>query len=437
MDGVTVANEVRGQGWSQHCPSAPFLLGTLHRSGVTATPARVTADSVQSETAPTQAIAELRADHRLTELFRTAAAAGGPAAYLALAPAETAPDDARLIHSVLSSVEAWGAAAASRTVLLASPRAFCAGVERAITIVERLLAGQEAPIFVRKQIVHNTHVVRDLEERGAVFVDELDEVPVGATAVFSAHGVAPAVREQAQQRQLRVVDATCPLVTKVHSEARRFAERGDTIVFIGHAGHEESEGTLGEAPQQIRLVETEDDIDALEIDGPVSYLTQTTLAVDEANRLVQRLRARFPHLTGPNSDDICYATTNRQDALRTIAAQADLIVVVGSANSSNSVRLVEVAERMGTPAFLIDDVSDVDPRWLADARTIGITAGASAPPQLVSDLLDALAGLGHTTVLERVVAKETLSFGLPTQVRGHAGESVTSTPEHSTQAGGV
>ncbi len=242
--------------------------------------------------------------------------------------------------------------AGARTILLASPRSFCAGVERAIAIVEQLLDQRGGPIYVRKQIVHNIHVVADLQARGAVFVDELDAVPDGATVVFSAHGVSPAVRTEAADRGLEVIDATCPLVTKVHAEARRFAARGDTVILIGHAGHEEVEGTLGEAPDQTVLVQTADEVAELEIADParVSYLTQTTLAVDETTEVVGALRARFPALRGPASDDICYATTNRQDALKAIAEESDLVLVVGSTNSSNSVRLVELATATTRPA---------------------------------------------------------------------------------------
>ncbi|MET7421481.1 4-hydroxy-3-methylbut-2-enyl diphosphate reductase [Dactylosporangium sp. NPDC005555] len=310
-----------------------------------------------------------------------------------------------------------------RTVLLAAPRSFCAGVERAIEVVERVLAEDEAdadrPVYVRKQIVHNRHVVADLEARGAVFVDELDEVPDGATVVFSAHGVAPQVRADAAARSLRVVDATCPLVTKVHAEARRFAGRGDTIVLVGHAGHEEVEGTLGEAPDRTVLVETAEDVARLHIEDPlrVSYLTQTTLAVDEVGEVVDALRERFPALRGPGSDDICYATTNRQEAVAAVARDADLVLVVGSANSSNSVRLVELTRRLGTPAHLIDDASEIDPAWLAGARVIGLSAGASAPPRLVEEVIDALRALGPVTVEERRVAAEHQQFSLPSAIR--------------------
>ncbi|MCG8928195.1 4-hydroxy-3-methylbut-2-enyl diphosphate reductase [Lentzea sp. CC55] len=304
-----------------------------------------------------------------------------------------------------------------RSVLLASPRSFCAGVERAIEIVDRLLDQRGGPVYVRKQIVHNIHVVRSLEARGAVFVDELSEVPFGATAVFSAHGVAPAVRAEARLRDLEVLDATCPLVAKVHSEARRFAERGDTIVLIGHAGHEEVEGTLGEAPDRMVLVETVADVEALEIAGPVSYLTQTTLAVDETAEVVEALRRKFPQLRGPGSDDICYATTNRQIAIREVAARSDLVLVVGSKNSSNSVRMVELASRGGTPAHLIDDASEIDPAWLTGVTSVGLSAGASAPPGLVDEVVRALEALGTVTVSTHTTATETIAFTLPLAVR--------------------
>jgi len=301
-------------------------------------------------------------------------------------------------------------------VLLASPRSFCAGVERAIDIVDRLLDQRGRPIHVRKQIVHNTHVVADLEARGAVFVDELDEVPDGATVVFSAHGVSPAVREEAADRGLEVVDATCPLVTKVHAEAKRFVGRGDTVVLIGHEGHEEVEGTLGEAPERIVLVESVADVEALDVPDPerVSYLTQTTLAVDETAEVLAALRARFPALKGPPSADICYATTNRQEAVREVAHEADLVLVVGSANSSNSVRLVELARRVGTPAHLVDDAADIRLEWLEGVRVVGLSAGASAPPRLVDEVIEAL---GAWDVQVRETTRETIQFTLPAAVR--------------------
>jgi 4-hydroxy-3-methylbut-2-enyl diphosphate reductase len=314
------------------------------------------------------------------------------------------------------------------TVLLAAPRSFCAGVERAIEVVERLLDQRGGSIYVRKQIVHNLHVVADLQERGAVFVDELDAVPDGATVVFSAHGVSPMVRTEAADRGLEVIDATCPLVTKVHVEARRFATRGDTVILIGHAGHEEVEGTLGEAPGRMILVQSASEVAELEVADParVSYLTQTTLAVDETTEIIEALRARFPALRGPGSDDICYATTNRQDALTAIAAKSGLVLVVGSANSSNSVRLVELARRHGTPSYLIDDAGDIRPEWLDRVGVVGLTAGASAPPRLVDAVITALeqlsqiagsAGGDRITVVERETTRETVHFTLPAAVR--------------------
>ncbi|MGH3669256.1 MAG: 4-hydroxy-3-methylbut-2-enyl diphosphate reductase [Pseudonocardiaceae bacterium] len=309
--------------------------------------------------------------------------------------------------------------AGGRTVLLASPRSFCAGVERALAIVEQLLDQRGGPIYVRKQIVHNTHVVVDLQARGAVFVDELGAVPDGATVVFSAHGVSPAVWAEAAGRGLEVIDATCPLVTKVHAEARRFAARGDTVILIGHASHEEVEGTLGEAPDRTILVQTASEVSQLEVADPaqVSYLTQTTLSVDEAAEIVDALRARFPALKGPASDDICYATTNRQNALTAIADESDLVLVVGSANSSNSLRLVELARRHGTPSHLVDDPGDIRPEWLDGVGVVGLTAGASAPPHLVEAAIAAVAEFGPVTVVEREGVRETVHFSLPPAVR--------------------
>ena len=317
------------------------------------------------------------------------------------------------------ALEDWARAAGPRTVLLAGPRSFCAGVERAIEVVERTLELRGAPIYVRKQIVHNVHVVGELEQRGAVFVEELDEVPDGATVVFSAHGVSPQVKAVASARGLDVIDATCPLVNKVHAEARDFARAGKTIVLVGHHGHEEVEGTMGEAPGSTVLVERVEDVATLEIDDPdnVAFLTQTTLAVDDALVVVDALRRRFPRLEGPRSDDICYATQNRQQALKVVARESDLVLVVGSENSSNSVRLVEVAEKEGTPARLIDDHTALDPVWLAGTRTIGLTAGASAPERLVQKVVDELAGLGPVAVEDRTVAQESIQFNVPREVR--------------------
>jgi len=298
-------------------------------------------------------------------------------------------------------------------------------VERAIEIVERALDQYGPPVYVRKQIVHNVHVVRELEDRGAVFVEAIEEVPPGATVVFSAHGVSPEVRRGAARRDLHVIDATCPLVTKVHAEARRFAGAGYTIFLVGHDGHEEVEGTTGEAPDAIRLVDGMGGLDGLsegEVMDPhkVAYLTQTTLAVDEVSEVVETLRERFPNLTGPGSDDICYATQNRQDAVKALAGACDLLLVIGSGNSSNSRRLVEVAEREGCPARLIDDEADVRLDWLPGVTTVGVTAGASAPDILVERVVNALAGLGALEVEYRQVVDEAVRFTLPVELRGRS-----------------
>ena len=312
---------------------------------------------------------------------------------------------------------ATGTRHTARTVLLASPRSFCAGVERAIAMVEAAVGRAAGPVYVRKQIVHNTYVVAQLEARGVVFVDELDQVPAGATVVFSAHGVAPAVWDQARQRGLNVIDATCPLVSKVHAEARRFAARGDTVVLIGHAGHEEVDGTLGQAPDATVLIQDADDARTLRVPDPsrVSYLTQTTLAVDETAAVIQVLRERLPLLSEPPSEDICYATTNRQQAVRALLGECDLLLVVGSANSSNSLRLVELAARHGVAAHLIDGPSDIEDAWLKDAGAIAVTAGASAPPILVDRVLAHLAKAGPITVVEHRVTTENVHFAAPSK----------------------
>jgi 4-hydroxy-3-methylbut-2-en-1-yl diphosphate reductase len=314
----------------------------------------------------------------------------------------------------------WSEATGERRLVLAKPRASCAGVERAIEVVERALERYGAPLYVRRQIVHNVHVVRDLERRGAVFVDEVEDVPDGARVVFSAHGVSPAVRDAARDRELDVIDATCPLVSKVHAEARRFSRQGYTIMLVGHMGHDEIEGTLGEAPESIRLVEDVHEAREAKPDDPnrVAYLTQTTLAVDETSEIVETLRDRFPGLTGPRTDDICYATQNRQDAVRALATQCDAILVVGSENSSNSKRLVEVAERAGCPAHLVDGIADVDPAWLAGVGTVGVTAGASAPERVVQDLVSSLTALGPLEVMENNGISENVRFGLPAELKG-------------------
>ncbi len=306
------------------------------------------------------------------------------------------------------------------SVLLADPRGYCAGVDRAVITVEKALDLYGAPVYVRKQIVHNKHVVNTLAERGAVFVEELDEVPEGATVVFSAHGVSPVVHEQAAERNLKTIDATCPLVTKVHHEARRFAADDYRILLIGHEGHEEVEGTAGEAPEHITLVQTPDEVDDLEFpEGTkLSWLSQTTLSVDETMETVRRLREKFPQLEDPPSDDICYATQNRQVAVKEIAKDADLVIVVGSANSSNSVRLVEVALEAGaTASYRIDDVSELQEEWLDGVRTVGVTSGASVPDDLVQDVLTYLAEHGHPDAAAIRTADETLTFALPPELR--------------------
>jgi len=305
------------------------------------------------------------------------------------------------------------------TVLLAAPRGYCAGVERAVDAVERALAKHGAPVYVRKQIVHNLHVVRDLESKGAIFVDEETEVPEGAVVVLSAHGVAPWVYENAGDRSLEVIDATCPLVTKVHVEARRFAAEGRTIVLIGHEGHEEVEGTSGQAPDRTILVQSPEQARTVEIDDPANlrYLTQTTLSVDETNEIVRILTERFPEIEGPPRDDICYATQNRQDAVKVIAPRSDVVLVIGSRNSSNSNRLAELSTELGTPAFLVDDETDVDDAWLDGASTVGLTSGASAPEWLVHRMLDWLAERGFARVEEVTLTEERVRFSLPAGVR--------------------
>jgi 4-hydroxy-3-methylbut-2-enyl diphosphate reductase len=307
-----------------------------------------------------------------------------------------------------------------RRVLLAAPRGYCAGVDRAVQTVEHALAHYGQPIYVRKQIVHNLHVVRTLEKQGAIFVDETDEVPEGATVVFSAHGVAPEVHEEAQRRQLRTIDATCPLVTKVHNEAKRFAADGYDILLIGHEGHEEVVGTTGEAPQHIRLVQGPDEVEQAEVRDPsrVVWLSQTTLSVDETMQTVDALHKRFPLLTSPPSDDICYATQNRQAAVKLIAPEADLFLVVGSANSSNSVRMVEVALDAGaSAAYLVDHADEIDPAWLVGAHTVGVSSGASVPEVLVQEVLTWLAERDFADVREVSHVDERLSFALPPELR--------------------
>jgi 4-hydroxy-3-methylbut-2-enyl diphosphate reductase len=308
----------------------------------------------------------------------------------------------------------------TKRVLVAKPRGYCAGVDRAVITVEKALELYGAPVYVRKQIVHNRHVVKTLEDKGAVFVEETDEVPEGAIVVFSAHGVAPEVHVEAAARSLKTIDATCPLVTKVHLEARRFAADDFDIVLIGHEGHEEVVGTTGQAPANIHLVDGVEEAATVEVRDPskVAYLSQTTLSVDETNTTVDALRTRFPLLAGPPSADICYATQNRQVAVKQIAEGADVVIVVGSRNSSNSVRLVEVALGAGAKAsYLVDDASEIDEAWLAGATTVGLTSGASVPEDLVDGVLAWLAERGFADVEEVTAAKETLLFSLPPELR--------------------
>jgi len=304
-------------------------------------------------------------------------------------------------------------------VLLAAPRGYCAGVDRAVQTVERALELYGAPVYVRKEIVHNKHVVEQLRDRGAVFVDSETEVPEGATVVFSAHGVAPKVHSNAERRELHTIDATCPLVTKVHVEAKKFAAEDYTIVLVGHAGHEEVEGTMGEAPEHIVLIENEDDVDQLEVKDPskVAYISQTTLSVDETRAIINKLRERFPAIVGPRTDDICYATTNRQAAVKQLARHCELVLVIGSRNSSNSNRLVEVAREHGADAHLIDNELQVREQWLDGKRVVGITSGASAPEELVQRLVEFFRARGTSDIEELEVVQEDVRFMLPKAIR--------------------
>jgi 4-hydroxy-3-methylbut-2-enyl diphosphate reductase len=412
------------------CPAAPVLAGELRRSGLRVrTGPVVTVDGVVLDPARRRRLARtgaLAVDNEsarlLSEDATTAvirAVVDTPARPL-LRPGTPARGVTALasLRRAAPVIDAWAAAVGERELVLAGPRSFCAGVERAIEIVERALERFGAPVYVRRQIVHNRHVVDDLERRGAVFVEEADEVPPGSTLVLAAHGVSPAVRATAAARDLQVIDATCPLVSKVHQEVRRFTGRGSTVLLIGHHDHEEVVGTRGEAPDQVVVVADPEEAARVQVPDPgrLAYVMQTTLAVDEAVETVSVLRERFPEIRGPHNDDICYATTNRQRAVRRVAEQADLVLVLGSQNSSNSQRLAEVSEAAGTPARLIDDASDVELAWLAGVRRIGITAGASAPPVLVDELVAALSGLGPTVVRQAGDLAEDVSFSLPKEV---------------------
>lgn len=430
---VVVATEVRGPDGIVACPSAPMLAAEFRRSGLTVHLGPVDSDHhvvTGRERAIRADLGALCVDMESAALVRRADEQRPHAVVRVVADVAGArllqPATVGRLRTALQVLPrlgpgllAWADATGPRQVRYAAPRSFCAGVIRAIDIVTRALDTRGAPVYVRKQIVHNRHVVQDLESRGAVFVDELDAVPNGALVVFSAHGVSPAVHAEAASRGLQVIDATCPLVSKVHSEVRRFVDRQHTVLFIGHAGHEETVGTMGERPGGTLLVETAADAATVEVPDPdrVSYLVQTTLAMDEVSEVVDVLRQRFPRLRAPASDDICYATTNRQQAVQTVARESELVLVVGSTNSSNSNRLVETARRTGVPAYLIDDAEDIRLDWLAGVQTVGITAGASAPASLVDDVVAALRGLGPVEITERAVTSEHVFFALPKEVR--------------------
>ena len=428
---VVVASEVRGGPQPVPCPSGPLLAGALRRLGLpvhlgpVVTSPRLVGGATRQALAATGALAV-----DMESAYLADAAAGGPFAALRVVvdtPGRPLPRPGtprrgalalRALRRAGPAIEQWAAATGAREILLAAPRSFCAGVSRAIEVVERALARYGSPVYVRRQIVHNAYVVAELRSRGAIFVEEVAEVPAGSVLVLAAHGVAPPVRAEAAQRGLAVIDATCPLVSKVHTEVRRYAGRGDTVFLIGHREHEEVVGTVGEAPAQVIVVEDAEQAARVQPVDPdrVAYTMQTTLAEDEAEQVAAVLRKRFPALAGPRTDDICYATTNRQQAVREVARRCDLVLVVGSDNSSNSLRLVEVAEREGVPAYLVDDANAVELRWLAGATRIGITAGASAPPQLVEQLVHCLGGLGPLTVRESQVTEENIRFTLPREV---------------------
>ncbi|HUZ10193.1 MAG TPA: 4-hydroxy-3-methylbut-2-enyl diphosphate reductase [Acidimicrobiales bacterium] len=428
---VMVATELRtADGAAVHTlPSAALLAAELRRSGLTvrvgpllSSPTLVRSARARAEAAATGAIAvDMESAHLAARLgshplavVRTIADTGQRGLVLGGAKGVAA------LRHVRSVLESWGKAVGPRDVVLAAPRSFCAGVERAIEIVERALARFGPPVYVRRQIVHNSHVVERLRSMGAVFVQELAEVPDGAVVVIAAHGVPPEVRAEADRRgNLTVVDATCPLVAKVHHEARRYLAQDYQMVLIGHPDHEEVAGTLGEAPDRIRLLQHAAEVDQLDFGSAerVAFLTQTTLATDETSVIVDALRTRFPRIVGPHGDDICYATQNRQDAVRSLAQRCELVLVVGSPNSSNAARLVEVARREGSRAELVEDESDLRLAWLDGTRSIGLTAGASAPELLVQRVLDALRPFGPVTVREHRTTEETVRFSLPQQVR--------------------
>jgi 4-hydroxy-3-methylbut-2-enyl diphosphate reductase len=421
---VVVASEVRGSGSTVEIPSAPLLASALRRHGLS-----VHVGPIRSVPGIAWKVAD---DTVLAVDMESAQLAPASAPFAVVRAIVDSPDHPlwhpgtlrrglaglRALKACQPVLEQWAAATGPRNVLLAAPRSFCAGVARAIDTVEAALRRYGAPVYVRHQIVHNAHVVRDLQDRGAVFVDDVDAVPEGSVLVFSAHGVAPTVRRDAAARTPTVIDATCPLVTKVHTEIRRYARRGNTVFLIGHPDHEEVQGSRGEAPDDVIVVPDVETARSVQPRDPsrVAYTMQTTLAVDEAERIAAVLRERFPRLSAPRTDDICYATTNRQRAVRAIAREVDLMLVVGSPNSSNSLRLVEVAQREGVPAYLIDDCGEIDLRWLAGRQRVGITAGASAPPHLVDQIVHCLGGLGPVTASESQLIDEDVTFALPKEV---------------------
>lgn len=429
---LVVATAVGREGALEPCPVAPLVAGALRRAGLTVHLGPVvTTDRIVDDHAERARLAATGALAVDTESALLLDEVGAARAIVVRAIVDT--PDHRLAHpgtvtrglAALASLrraapvlEEWRRATAEREVLLAAPRSFCAGVDRAIDIVDRSLEKFGEPVYVRRQIVHNRHVVAELAAKGAIFVEEVEEVPEGSVVVLAAHGVAPRVRQDAADRQLRVVDATCPLVTKVHTEVRRFAGRDHTVFLIGHTDHEEVVGTVGEAPDNVVIVNDPDEAMTVEARDPskVSYVMQTTLAVDEAEKTATILRERFPALSAPRKDDICYATTNRQQAVRAVARASELVIVLGSRNSSNSQRLVEVARGEGTPAYLVDDLSEVELGWLHGITRVGVTAGASAPPRLVDELVAGLAGLGRVTVQETEVVSESVRFTLPREV---------------------
>jgi 4-hydroxy-3-methylbut-2-enyl diphosphate reductase len=431
---VVVATEVRGPWGPVPVPAAALVAAALARAGLRVHQGPLVSLGVESAagTDPDpEGAGALAVDSETAWLVE--AAAGRPLAVVQVVvdEADDRADDMgwatalpgglrtyRALRRTARELAAWAATVAPRTVLMAEPRSFCAGVDRAIEVVERALDRYGPPVYVRRQIIHNRHVVADLESRGAVFVDEVDEAPVGARLVFSAHGVSPAVEAEAERREQTVIDATCPLVAKVHREVRRFAARDYSVVLVGHPDHDEVEGTMGELAD-IRLVSTPEEAATVDLPDPdrAAYVTQTTLALDDVAEVVDVLRERFPALVGPAADDVCYATQNRQDAVRAIAADCDVLLVAGSQNSSNSNRLVEVAARAGCAAHLVDDEGDIDLAWLTGAATVGITAGASAPPWVVDRLVAALRSLGSVDIRTRTVTAETVRFSLPEAVR--------------------